>query len=133
MVHESTDVEFTPSEGGTATESGSDEIAKLRSDFQARLVAADLRTEAVRAGIVDLDGLKLIDISSVRLGGDDKVAGARKIIDELRRNKPWLFPGVSSSSPALAPASQPVRQKTALEMSDEEYIVARAAITKRHY
>ena len=133
MIHESTDVQFTPPEGGTAADGASDEIAQLRSDFQARLVAADLRTEAVRAGIVDLDGLKLIDISSVRLGGDDKVVGARKIIDELRRNKPWLFPGASSSSPALVPASQPVRQKTALEMSDEEYIVARAAITKRHY
>lgn len=132
MVHESNDEQSTPAED-TPPAGGSDEIAKLRSDFQARLVAADLRTEAVRAGIVDLDGLKLIDISAVRLGEDDKVVGARKIIDDLRRNKPWLFPGVSSSSPAPVPASQPVRQKTALEMSDEEYIVARAAITKRHF
>jgi len=127
MDHESPDEQSTPPGG----ESG--EVAKLRSDFHARLVAADLRIEAVRAGIVDLDGLKLIDISDARLDENDKVVGGRKIIDDLRKNKPWLFPGVSSSSPASVPASQPVRQKTALQMSDEEYAVAKAAITKRHY
>lgn len=136
MINDSTDVHPTAVEGtppGTQAEGSSDEIARIRADFQSRLVVADLRTEAVRAGMVDLDGLKLIDLSAARLGEDDKVVGARKIMDDLRRNKPWLFPVASSSSPALAPSSQPARQKTALEMSDEEYIAARAAITKRHY
>lgn len=133
MVNESVDV---PAEGnplGTQSPAVSNELSRLRGDFESRLIAANLRTEAVRAGIVDLDGLKLIDLSSVRLGDDDQVIGARKIMDDFRRNKPWLFPGGSSSSPALAPTSQPVRQKTALQMTDEEYIAARAAITKRHY
>jgi hypothetical protein len=108
----------------------SEEIIKLRGEFQSRLVVANLRTEAVRAGMVDLDGLKLIDISAVRLGNDDKVIGGRKLMDDLRRTKPWLFGVASSSSAAVAPASQPVRQKTALEMTDEEYAAARTAVTK---
>jgi hypothetical protein len=108
----------------------SEEIVKLRSEFQSRLVVANLRTEAVRAGMVDLDGLRLIDISAVRLGNDDKVIGGRKLMDDLRRTKPWLFGVASSSSAAVAPASQPVRQKTALEMTDEEYATARTAVTK---
>ena len=33
------------------------EVTKLREAFQSRLVAANLRTEAVRAGLIDLDGL----------------------------------------------------------------------------
>lgn len=111
----------------------SEEITKLRGDFQSRLVVANLRTEAVRAGMVDLDGLKLIDLSDVRLGDDDKIIGARKIMDDLRRNKPWLFAGASSSNVGMAPASQPMRQKTALEMSDEEYSVARAAVTRQKF
>jgi hypothetical protein len=136
MVNESTDMQPSLADStslNTGVEGASDEIARLRGDFQSRLVAANLRTEAVRAGMVDLDGLKLIDHTSVRLGDDDKIIGARKIMDDLRRNKPWLFPGTSSSSPAVAPSAQPVRQKTALEMSDEEYIAARNAVTKRHY
>ncbi|WP_428493223.1 hypothetical protein [Rhodopila sp.] len=114
-------------------EGGIDEVAKLRGEFQSRLVLANLRTEAVRAGMIDLDGLKLVDLSTVRLGNDDRIVGARKLMDDLRRTKPWLFGPVSSSSAAIAPASQPVRLKTALEMTDEEYAAARAAVTKYQF
>jgi multidrug efflux pump subunit AcrA (membrane-fusion protein) len=114
-------------------EAASEEIAKLRDEFQARIVIASLRTEAVRAGMIDLDGLKMVDVSSVRLGNDDRIIGGRKLMDDLRRNKPWLFGATSSSSAAVAPASQPVRNKTALEMTDDEYTAARAAVTKYHF
>ncbi len=115
------------------TDPANDEVKKLRADYEARLVAANLRTEAVRAGMVDLDGLKLLDLSSVTLDANDKIIDGRKIMDGLRREKPWLFGAMSSSSTAVAPASQPVRQKTALEMSDEEYAVARAALTRHRF
>ena len=81
--------------------------------------------------MVDLDGLKLISLADAQLAPDDSVVGGRAIIDELRRTKPWLFATPSSSSVAEAPASKPPRQKTALEMTDEEYLAARAALTRR--
>jgi hypothetical protein len=123
----------TASEPGADADEESAEIVKLRGEFQSRLVVANLRTEAVRAGMIDLDGLRLIDLSAVRLGDDDRVIGGRKLMDDLRRTKPWLFGVASSSSAAVAPASQPVRQKTALEMTDEEYTAARAAVTKYQF
>jgi hypothetical protein len=107
------------------------EVSKLRAEFEARLVAANLRTEAVRAGMVDLDGLKLMDLSGVQLDPDDKVVGSRQMMDDLRRRKPWLFGGSSSSSGAVAPVSHPVCQKSVLDMTDEEYKAARAALLKR--
>jgi hypothetical protein len=110
-----------------------EDIAKLRIEFKSRLVVANLRTEAVRAGMIDLDGLKLIDHSAIRLDDDDKVIDGRKLMDDLRRNKPWLFAVTSSSSAAKAPASQPVRPKTALEMTDEEYAAARIAVIKYQF
>jgi hypothetical protein len=122
-----------PTEGSTNSEAFIAEIKNLRTDFHSRLVVANLRTEAVRAGMVDLDGLKLINLSEARLDPDDKVVGGRQIMEELRRNKPWLFGTSSSSSVAAVPASQPVRHKTALEMTDEEYATARATLTKRRY
>jgi hypothetical protein len=121
------------SDQGDEPDQESEEIVKLRGEYQSRLVVANLRTEAVRAGMVDLDGLRLIDTSSVRLGNDDKIIGGRKLMDDLRRTKPWLFGVASSSSAAVAPASQPVRQKTALEMTDEEYAAARTAVTKYQF
>jgi hypothetical protein len=121
------------SDAGDQREEATEEIAKLRSEYESRLVIANLRTEAVRAGMIDLDGLKLIDLSAVQLGHDDNVIGGRKLMDELRRSKPWLFNATSSSSAAVAPASHPVRPKTALEMTDEEYAAARTAITKYQF
>ena len=109
------------------------DVIKLREAFQSRLVIANLRTEAVRAGMIDLDGLKMIDTTSVRLGDDDMVIGGRGLMDELRRSKPWLFGVASSSSAAAVPASQPVRQKTVLEMTDDEYAAARNAVTKYQF
>ena len=126
------EVQPTPDQGDEPDQE-SEEIVKLRSEYQSRLVVANLRTEAVQAGMVDLDGLRLIDISSIRLSNDDKIIGGRKLMDDLRRTKPWLFGVTSSSSVAVAPASQPVRQKTALEMTDEEYAAARTAVTKYQF
>ena len=108
----------------------SEEIAMLRNDFQSRLITANLQTEAVRAGMIDLDGLKLVDLSGVRLDENDKVVGGCKIMADLRRDKPWLFGVASTSSAATAPASQPVRQKTAMDMTEAEYTAARTAVTK---
>jgi hypothetical protein len=111
-------------------QSVSEEIATLQTNFQARLITANLQTEAVRAGMIDLDGLKLLDLSGVHLDENDKVVGGRKIMAELRRDKPWLFGVASTSSAATAPASQPVRQKTAMDMTEAEYTAARTAVTK---
>lgn len=107
------------------------EIKQLRADYQLRLVMANLRTEAVRAGMVDLDGLKLINVSEASLDVNDAVVDGPKIMEDLRRQKPWLFGASSSSSVAAVPLSKSVRQKTALEMTDEEYASARALLTKR--
>ena len=114
-------------------EASADELDTLRRQYESRLVVANLRTEAVRAGLIDLDGLKLVDLATVRLNSDDTVNGGRQLMDDLRRSKPWLFNAGSSSSAAVAPASQPVRQKTALEMTDDEYTAARATLIKQRF
>lgn len=136
MDNDLPEAQLAPEQGAVPDENPdveSEEVVKLRCEFQSRLIAANLRTEAVRAGMIDLDGLKLIDLSAVRLGNDDRVVGGRKLMDDLRRTKPWLFGMASSSSGATVPASQPVRQKTALEMTDDEYAAARVAVTKYQF
>jgi hypothetical protein len=136
MIENLTEVQPSSEPGDNLNEQPdavSEDIMKLRHEFESRLVLANLQTEAVRSGMIDLDGLKLIDLSAVRLGTDDKIIGARKLMDDLRRNKPWLFGVTSSSSAAIAPASQPVRQKMALEMTDEEYTAARTAVIKYQF
>ncbi len=104
------------------------EVAALR----ARLVQAELRTEAVRAGMVDLDGVRLVDVSGLVLGADG-IEGGAALMARMREAKPWLFgrAGASSSSAGRAPVAVAVKAKTAMEMSEEEWRAARAELLRR--
>ena|ERR1039458_310089 len=107
------------------------EIAEMRQDAEARLVRAELKAEAIRAGMVDLDGLKLMDASALDLDANGAVTGAAAIMDQFKKAKPWLFGGSSSSSPVTPPPARPARTKLATEMTETEYKTARAAILKQ--
>jgi hypothetical protein len=107
------------------------ESLENRKQTDQRLILAELKVEALRAGIVDLDGLKFVDLSEVRLDDDGGVAGGMELINQLKRAKPWLFSGSSSSSVAKAPPSGPIRQKLVKDMTGDEYRIARANIIKR--
>jgi len=105
-------------------------LAETEQEARARVTRAELKVEALRAGIVDLDGLKLLDLRNVELTSDGELANAAELMAQLRRAKPWLFGGASSSSQSTPPPVQPPRQKLATEMTDDEYRAARAAILK---
>ena len=106
-------------------------LAELEAATATRLIRAELKAEAVRAGMVDLDGLKLIDIAHLKLDDDGNVAGAAELMRQLRRAKPWLFGGASTSSAASAPPTTPPRPKLATEMTDSEWQSARTELLKR--
>jgi hypothetical protein len=107
------------------------EIAEVREDARLRLIKSELKAEAVKAGILDLDGLKLIDASELTVGDDGAIIGATRLMEAFKKAKPWLFTGGSSSNSQLPPAAQPTRAKLATEMTDTEYRAARAAILKQ--
>jgi hypothetical protein len=96
-----------------------------------RLIFADLKVEAMRANMIDLDGLQFLDMSQLRLDEDGNLADGASLIARLKRTKPWLFSTPSSSSVAKVPPSGQTRQKLARDLSDEEYRIARANIIKR--
>ena len=102
------------------------EVVALRS----RLLQAELRTEAARAGIVDLDGVKLVDVATLKTNEAGELVNGAEVMRALRVTKPWLF-GASSSSAARAPTAGPPVQKTALEMTAEEWQAARAELLRR--
>ena len=81
--------------------------------------------------MVDMDGLKLLDVSRVKLGENGEIEGAAALMRDLRRAKPWLFVGSSSSSTAGAPSAQPPKPRLATEMNFDEWQKARADLLKR--
>ncbi len=107
-------------------------LAEIQQQTEARLIRAELKTEAIRAGIIDPDGLKLIDISALKLNGDGEFEGAAELISEFKNSKPWLFGRQrSSSSGSMAPPSSPPRQKLATEMTESEWRHARGLLIGR--
>lgn len=103
------------------------QVALLR----AKLLQAELRTAAARAGMIDLDGVKLVDTSKLAVNDVGELAEAPEIMARLRVEKPWLFGRGSSSSSTIAPRATPPKAKTAMEMSVEEWRVARAELLRR--
>ena len=96
-----------------------------------RLLQSELKAEAVRAGMVDLDGLKLVDNSQVSLNEAGELEGGAVLMERLRQDKPWLFAQASSSSRAVAPPSSPPKRKLATEMTLDEWRAARAEMLRR--
>jgi hypothetical protein len=107
------------------------ELERELASARERIVRAELKAEATRAGMVDLDGLKLIDTAKLTLGENGEVEGAGAVMRELRRAKPWLFGGASSSSTASAPPARAPQARPATEMSFDEWQKARAELLKR--
>lgn len=107
-------------------------LAQVQAQMATRVAQAELRAEAVRAGMIDLDGLKLIDPAAIRLGHNGGVDDAAGILARLKQEKPWLFgAGASSSAAANPPRPEPPRARHANELSHEEWQSARAALIRR--
>jgi len=108
-------------------------LEELQVQWNMRLVRAEMKVEAVRAGIIDLDGLRLLDLSDASLNDQGEVPDAAERIAKLKKTKPWLFGALSSSSPLAPPSARPLHRKHATEMTSTEYSAARAALLKQRY
>lgn len=98
---------------------------------RARLIQAELRLEAFKAGMVDMDGLKLADLGQVSVTKDGDVQGGPELMAQLQASKPWLFAKARSSSVANPPPAVSTKPRLATEMSLDEWRAARAEMLRR--
>jgi hypothetical protein len=107
-------------------------LGRVQADVNAKLIRAELKAEAIRAGMVDLDGLKLLNMDDVRLTEAGDVADATVMLAKLKRAKPWLFvTAASSSAAANPPRPEAPRARHANELTHEEWLSARASLVRR--
>lgn len=96
-----------------------------------RIIRAELKAEALKAGMVDLDGLKLADLSTVKLNEAGEVVGAEDLMKSLKEAKPYLFgTTITTSSTATIPKPQDGKIKLATEMTIDEYQKSRNDIRR---
>jgi hypothetical protein len=106
---------------------------ELRRQSDERLIRAEVKATAIRSGIIDLDCLQFLDLSTIQLNDKGEVMDAAPAVAKLKKDKPWLFTTSSSSSFNVAPSAQVSRQKHAMEMTDSEYSAARIAVLRHCY
>ena len=95
------------------------------------IIRAELKAEAIKAGMVDLDGLKLADLSKVTLEEDGTVKGAEELMKALKEAKPWLFGSADTSGTGKPPPPKPGEAKLAKDMTDAEYKAEMRKLTGR--
>ncbi|MGI4957617.1 MAG: hypothetical protein ACRYGI_08480 [Janthinobacterium lividum] len=82
-----------------------EKVAAVQADADGRVMQAELKTHAIRSGIVDLDGLRLADCVGLSVNEAGEVQGAEQVIASLRQHKPYLF-AVDRTSMATATTAQ---------------------------
>lgn len=125
-------LETTKSETATKLAESQKAIETTTKASQDRIIRAELKATAIAAGMVDLDFLKLADLSQVTLSEDGEVKGADEMIEALKKNKPHFFQeNKTSSSTAKAPEKKPDGVKSAKDMTPEEYAKEKARVLRR--
>lgn len=104
---------------------------KAKADADARIVRAELKAAALKAGMIDLDGLKLADLSKVTLKDDGTLEGADELMEGLKKDKAYLFGSAATTThTGKPPPATPPEPKKASAMTTEEYTAAKAAALK---
>lgn len=102
-------------------------LSQNAQEADTRIIMAELRAEGLKAGLIDMDGLKLADISKVKLSETGEVVGADEVFKALKEGKPYLFKAATTTSTETPPKAS-TEGKKAVEMTDEEYRAARSKI-----
>lgn len=96
-----------------------------------RLVHAELKNQALRSGMIDLDLLKLVDTSGLKPNANGDVPGAAEALSRLQRDKPWMFAHSSSSQASAPPAAEPAKARNAMTMTRAEWQAAREKLVRQ--
>lgn len=88
-----------------------------------RTIASEVRLAATRLGIVDLDGLKLADTTSLKVDpATGEVAGVDELLTAFKTARPYLFKEApaGSSHPGAAPKPAPANKFDARKATPAE-------------
>lgn len=113
-----------------AAKDAEDKITAANKAANDRIIRAELKAAALKAGMVDLDGLKLADLSKVKLNDQGEVEGADALMEEMKKAKPYLFGTANTSNTQQTPAKGKTETKKVTEMTPAEYAAAKNAAIK---
>lgn len=105
-----------------AKESADKAVQEAKTNADQRVIRAELKAIAVAHGMIDMDGLKLADMTKVTLDEHGEVVGAEDMMKALKESKPYLFKAGTTSNPqGTPPKKDDTKTKTAADMTDAEW------------
>jgi hypothetical protein len=109
-------------------------VAAANKTANDRIIRAELKAAALKEGLIDLDDLGLVDISSITVKEDGSLEGTEKVIADFKIAKPHKFGAVNTTTPdkqPTKPGGSDETPKKATEMTPEEYKKAKAEMLKK--
>lgn len=94
-----------------------------------RIIKSELKAIALKYGIVDLDGLKLADLSNIKLNDNGEIEGGEDVIKALKEQKPYLFKEPTTTQTTQTPPPPNTKPKKATEMTLAEYEAEKRRLT----
>ncbi len=106
-----------------AKEEAQTSLSQFQQKAEERIIQAELKTHALQAGLIDVDDLKLADLSSVKLNDAGCVEGAQQLLEALKAAKPYLFApeGKSSSYAQTPPTPKPSNIEPVKDLPRDAY------------
>jgi len=93
------------------------------SSYEKRMIETEVKAQAISAGIKDVEFVKLVDMSTVRLDDNGNIVGADTVIKDFKTRKPDLFGAekkFSSSSNSEVP-EQKSSKTDARSLSNDDW------------
>lgn len=96
-----------------------------------RAINAEVRAVLRAEGFVDLDAMKLLDTSKLKLNDNGEVEGLDEFVTKAKTDKAYLFAPVNTSNPLRPPVPRAPTEKQAKDMTQAEYDAQLASLTRR--
>lgn len=105
-------------------------LAELTNQTKEQVKAAKLEALAIKEGLVDVDGLKLLDLSKIVQKDDGTFEGVEDVFKAAKESKPYLFgeKPTHSSPPGKPPKPGDPKPLDARALSAEEYVREKAKL-----
>ena len=106
----------------------------IKVKSEQRIVMAELKAEAIKAGIINHNDLKILDLNSIKLDEKGDVIIPKDFFDSAKKERPYLFKisGAESGNTTITtPSPSPTNIKKKLsEMTKDEYEASKNNIIK---
>lgn len=108
--------------------------AKALAKANERIMRSELKAEALKLGMIDLDGLAFIDYAALKLDDKGELVGGAEALAKLKEAKAYLFAapgGNTGNGKQPPPPKDPKDPVDARKMSPDEYKAYKATFGLR--